>query len=305
MRRPRLAHLRATFDNRPPAPFIVGVGRSGTTLLRLMLDAHPDLAIPPETHFVPDVIGLCKSGASPDRLAAEIRASRHWADLGFQRDELEHAFAEIGSKPKAAPVLRTFYERYAAREGKARWGDKTPGYLRRMSLIAASLPEARFIHLIRDGRDVVLSRRRRGMGADLEIGRGAARWRDRILAARRQGDHLGSRRYMEVRYEDLIEDPEAALGDVCDFAGLGFEPAMLRYHERSADRLEELGDLPAEGARTARSAAERRQAHALTAAEPSAERAGAWREAMSAGDRAAFEAEAGTLLRELGYPVED
>src|SRR5687767_487169 len=108
MRRPRLGSLRATFDDRAPAPFIVGVGRSGTTLLRLMLDAHSDLAIPPETHFVPDVIGLCKAHAEPARLAAEIEASRHWADLGLEREELERAFAAAGAQPKAAPVLRSF-----------------------------------------------------------------------------------------------------------------------------------------------------------------------------------------------------
>ena len=74
---------------------------------------------------------------------------------------------------------------------------------------------------------------------------------------------------------------------------------------RSGDRLSELGDLPARGTRAARSAEERREAHALTAEEPSPDRVGAWREAMSPADRAAFEAEAGDLLRELGYPVED
>ena len=250
MRRPRLASLRATFDNRSPAPFIVGVGRSGTTLLRLMLDAHPDLAIPPETHFVPDLIGLCKSGASPDRLAAEVRASRHWADLGVGRDELETAFAELGSRPKAAPVLRAFYEGYAARQGKSRWGDKTPGYLRRMSLIASVLPEARFVHLIRDGRDVVLSRRRRGMGADLEIERAAARWRDRVLAARRQGDHLGSRLYLEVRYEDLVKDIPGEMKRIYDTLGLGdFEkaaPHLQQYIEAKKDYQTNRFTLPEE-----------------------------------------------------------
>ena len=172
-----------------------------------------------------------------------------------------------------------------------------------MALISSALPEARFIHLIRDGRDVALSRRRRGMGADLELGRGARRWRNRVIAGRRQGDHLGDRRYLELRYEDLLRDPEDSLRRICGFLQLGYGPAMLRYHEHAAERLGELGDLPAEGARGARPAAERRAAHALTTEAPSEGRAGAWREEMAPEEVAAFEAEAGDLLRELGYPV--
>ena len=296
----RFGRMRAALGGHPAAPFVVGIGRSGTTLLRLMLDSHPQLAIPPETHFVPDVIGLCRSGADAHRLAEEVAASRHWADLGVDRAELERRFRELGS-PRADRVLRAFYTLYAERQGKPRWGDKTPAYLRRMALIANALPEARFVHLIRDGRDVVLSRRRRGMGAEVDIGRSAQRWRNRIVTARRQGDRLG-RRYLELRYEDLVADPEDSLRRICGHIGLGYDPAMLRYHERAPERLQELNrDLPAAGERDARPAAERMAAHALAAEPPSDERAGAWREQMPAADREQFERVAGDLLRELGY----
>jgi hypothetical protein len=303
VRRPSFAGLRATLDSRQPAPFIVGVGRSGTTLLRLMLDAHPELAIPPETHFVPDVIGLCKAKAGPARIAAEIVASRHWGDLGLERAKLEERLGALGDAPGPEHVLRAFYALYAEKQHKPRWGDKTPAYLRRMSMISGALPEARFIHLIRDGRDVVLSRRRRGMGATLELERAAERWRDRVIAARRQGGHLGGRRYLELRYEDLVADPEHHLRTICGFIQLGFDPVMLDYHERSGERLEELNrDLPPAGEREARSAEERMGAHALAAGPPTAARTEAWREEMPAADVAAFEAVAGPLLRELGYP---
>ncbi len=73
---------------RPPVPFIVGVGRSGTTMLRLMLDAHPDLAIPPETHFVPALIEAIQGGASREKAVGEMTAVRQWGDLGIEPEEV-------------------------------------------------------------------------------------------------------------------------------------------------------------------------------------------------------------------------
>ncbi|MGH2952033.1 MAG: sulfotransferase family protein, partial [Solirubrobacterales bacterium] len=166
-----------------PAPFVVGVGRSGTTLLRLMLDAHPRLAIPPETHFLPELIAQARQRVPADELVSEIVAARNWDDFGLDAGALRGRVAALDDA-RAAPVLRAFYSLYAERQGKQRWGDKTPIYVKRMRLISAVLPEARFVHLIRDGRDVALSRRRRGMGAGKPIADLAERWRRRITLAR-------------------------------------------------------------------------------------------------------------------------
>jgi hypothetical protein len=142
---------------------VVGVGRSGTTLLRLMLDAHPELAIPPETHFVPAVIERAKGGAGSEALIAELTGVRGWDELGVDAGQLRER-VPAAAHGDAATVLRAFYALAAEARGKTRWGDKTPIYVTRMRAISATLPEARFVHLIRDGRDVALSRRRRGMG---------------------------------------------------------------------------------------------------------------------------------------------
>src|SRR5690606_22924870 len=120
---------------------------------------HPELAIPPETHFLPDLIAAARGGAAPAELAKLAAASRHWGDLGLDAAELERRLAGCERRPDRA--IRALYGLYAERHGKPRWGDKTPAYVRRMRLIAAALPEARFVHLVRDGRDVLLSRRRR------------------------------------------------------------------------------------------------------------------------------------------------
>ena len=276
---------------RPPAPFVVGVGRSGTTLLRLMLDAHSDLAIGPETQFVPDLI-------HHDDPIESIIGARTWSDFGLDPDE----FARRAADADLAGVLRAFYSLYAESQGKSRWGEKTPGYVKTMDSIAAVLPEARFIHLVRDGRDVALSRRRRGMGADKPMAKTANLWRRRIEDARTQMRRL-DRRYLELRYEDLVADPEPHLRRICEFVELPFEPAMLRHTESAPERLAELGDLAAEGGRQARDAAERASAHARAKQPATTARTGAWRTEMGTADREAFEAIAGDLLRDLGYEV--
>ena len=282
-----------------PAPFVVGVGRSGTTLLRLMLDAHPQLAIPPETHFVPELIERERECSGAGELVDAIVAARTWGDFDLDPERLR---AEVAEARDVAGVLRAFYGLCAAAEGKPRWGDKTPGYVKRMRPIARTLGEARFVHLIRDGRDVALSRLRRGMGEDKPIADVAELWRRRIENARRQARRLRGR-YLELRYEDLVAEPEAALRRVCELVELEYEPAMLGYHERAAERLGELGDLPAEGGRRPRDRGERQAAHALAAGPPTERRTEVWRTEMSGPDRAAFEAVAGRLLTELGYDV--
>jgi hypothetical protein len=284
-----------------PAPFIVGMGRSGTTLLRLMLDAHPEMAIPPETHFLPDLIEAAgKRGTSAERLTELITSQRTWGDFGLDADLLaDRLRAQDPLDARAA--ARAFYRLYADKHGKARWGDKTPGYVRRMRPIGDTLPEARFMHLIRDGRDVALSRQRRGMGAHRSQAEMGARWRDRIRSARRQAKRLRGR-YLEVRYEDLVTDPEPSLRRVTELIELDWDPAMLDYHRRAGERLAEMErDLPGEGGRPSREGAERMRAHALAKEPPRRGRIGAWREEMGEADRAAFSSEAGELLAELGY----
>ena len=282
----------------PPAPFVVGVGRSGTTLLRMMLDAHPELAIPPETHFVPELIDR---GGEPAELVEVVLSSRGWGDFGLDADLLRARVSEL-DRPSPSDVARAFYSLYAEAHDKPRWGDKTPGYVKRMRPIAAALPEARFIHVIRDGRDVALSRRARGMGESKPIEEVAVLWRRRIENARRQAKRLRGR-YLELRFEDLVAEPHAALERACELIELAYDQRMLAYHERAPERLSELGDLDPEGARPRRSREERQAARALAARAPSAARTEVWREGMSQDERRRYESVAGPLLVDLGYDV--
>jgi hypothetical protein len=293
--------MSAGADSRPPAPFVVGMNRSGTTLLRMMLDAHPDLAIPPETHFVPDVIRAArKRGAKPADVLTAMKDHREWEDFGFSDDE---ALAFLGEAGKLDPTsaLRAFYGAYAKRAGKARWGEKTPRYVLKMPLIQSALPEARFIHVIRDGRDVALSVLDRTV-KELDAAEVARRWQRKVERARADAPRLGH--YLEVRYEELVADPRPVLERVCEFVELPFAEAMLDYHERSGERLEEMRrELPASESSSQLSVERRMETHRRTTAPPDASRATRWREEMSTPDRTSFERVAGGTLAKLGYPI--
>jgi hypothetical protein len=276
-------------------------------MLRLMLDAHSELAIPPETQFVPELIDAAEeAGAGPAQLAEMLVTHPRFEDFGIDADEIRRAFVQI--EPfEVGDSIRAFFKLYAAKEGKSRWGDKTPAYALCMRKIQRNIPEARFIHLIRDGRDVRLSQLGRGSNHPTPE-QHARRWRRRVQAARDQGEKLSH--YIEVRYEDLVADPEPQLRRLCEFCGLDWDPDMLRFHERAAARLQEIARPLAGGEKQRanhqgrdRSAEDRLHHHRLTSEPPRTDRIAKWRTMMSASDQAGFAAGAGDLLAELGYEV--
>src|SRR5688572_7375160 len=147
-----------------PLPMIVGSPRSGTTLLRLMLDAHPELAIPPETGFL--VLGeqLAEEGeAARDQFFAAVTGyppdAPAWLDFGIPAETFRLRLRQLDPFT-VSDGFRLFYRMYAQRFGKPRGGDKTPMYCRHLQAIERLLPEARFVHIIRDGRDAAVSLRR-------------------------------------------------------------------------------------------------------------------------------------------------
>jgi hypothetical protein len=269
-------------------PFIVARGRSGTTLLRAMLDAHPDMAIPNESHFVVQFA----------RRRAGYETDAGFDLTGFTRDLLDHwAFRRWGlpeesvlaayqaSPPSDYPsAVRGLYSAYAHHHGKTRYGDKTPSYVLSMRLLASTFPEARFIHLIRDGRDVALSYLDADFGSKT-LGQAAIYWDRFVRAGRAVGARLGPDRYLEVRYEDLVAEPESVLSEVCAFVGIPYDAGMLRYHER-ADRL-----VPSLS----------HNEHHRNLYKPPTTGLRDWRRDLEPRDIAVFEALAGDLLDELGY----
>jgi sulfotransferase family protein len=283
-------------------PVIVGVPRSGTTLLRMMLDAHPGLAIPPETGFLPPLVDI---QASPDntRAAVDLITRFHtWPDFGFAADDLRAEVERCGDVTPA-DVARTFYAFYAARFGKERWGDKTPTYGAALDRIEQILPEARFIHIIRDGRDVALSVRPLWFRPGETVEACAADWAARIDDTRARGSRVAH--YLEVRYEALVTQSTLVLQEICKFIDLRFEPQMLCYYLGAGARLAEHQARYAEDGRVLISKAQRVENQRLVKEPPRADRVGRWKTEMTAEDLERFDAVAGDWLARLGYAPRD
>lgn len=284
-------------------PIVVGAPRSGTTLLRLMLDANSALAIPPETGFFLAAKEWPEEG--DELLQPFFEAVTQfppdapaWNDFGIPAADFRARLLEL-SPFRVADGFRLFYRMYAERFGKPRWGDKTPIYCRHLELVARLLPEARFVHVVRDGRDAAVSLRRQWFSPGDDMRVLAKYWCDFVTDARAQGRRC--RHYTEVRYEALIADPERVLRDLCSFLDLDFEPSMLRYHERAPSRLAEHRERKrADGSLLV--SRERRLAQQIaTTGPPDPERVGAWRTALTAEEILAFEAVAAAVLRDFGY----
>jgi hypothetical protein len=210
--------------------FIVGSARSGTTLLRLILNAHRDVAVPPESRFVVELYDGDQQVDVDDflrRLSAHKRFQTWDIPIAVVRDEMGAT-----QRVAYADAIRSAFTAYARANGKALWGDKTPRYVESLDLLCELLPEARFIHLIRDGRNVALSYADVPFGPKT-VGKAAALWAKRVMAGRDACPRIGTDRYLEIRYEDLVEDPEGETKDICDFLELEFDPGMMDYTERA------------------------------------------------------------------------
>lgn len=289
-------------DCLPPMPIIVGAPRSGTTLLRFMLDSHPDLAIPPETGFLTLKFRRWLRG---DRLRRKFfqrvisypESAPFWADFEIDAEVFWTALTRINPFT-VADGYRAFYKLYAERFGKSRWGDKTPYYCLELDRIRRVLPEARFIHLIRDGRDVAMSLRKMWFSPGPEVEVQAAYWKKFVGAGRRAG--LGRTDYIEVRYEDLILNTQHTLERICNFIGISYDKAMLNYHTRTPWRLQEHKGRVSNG-RLVLSQEQRLLQQARTKQPPDASLVFAWKHTMDANEREKFDRVAGDLLKELQY----
>ena len=286
-------------------PIIVGSPRSGTTMLRLMLDSHPELAIPPETAFLTRAAALEGEGEElRERFFQMIvtfpASAPGWADFQIPAEDFHARLREIDPF-SPAEGFRLFYRMYAARFGKPRWGDKTPLYCRHLPYLQELLPEARFVHIVRDGRDAAISLRERWFspGRDIEVQ--ASHWRGNVTAAREGG--AVCRHFLEVRFEDLVRDAETELRRICRFLDLEPHPDMLRFFERAPSRLEEHQDRYRADGSVLVSREERLKQQAHTRRPPDLSKIGLWRQELSNEECRRFEEIAGDLLAAYGYPL--
>ena len=212
--------------------FVVGSPRSGTKLLRDLLNRNPKINLcDPESHFIPHLFQ--KFGANPDRFDVDLDAffaefdkmpfqiyARRMGKPIMTRADFD-VLKDARTWDDALKVILKFYGDQDAPDD-AIWGDKTPGYVLCMPLLKQIVPNAQFVHIIRDPRDVALSVHA-AWGHNML--RSAKKWARNVAIGRRDGKTLGAD-YIEVYYEDVIRDPAKTLGGVCDFLGIPFAEEM-------------------------------------------------------------------------------
>jgi hypothetical protein len=227
--------------------FIIGTGRSGTKLLRDLLNRNPRIGIPTaETGFIPYMVGRF---GNPPQFGEDVRqfdefygALSQTSFFWYMEREghvltKEH-IRQVGDRT-SWDVIFEFILRFYAPSGRIDafiWGDKTPGpsHINHMTLLKTIFPSARFLHIIRDPRDVCLSMKRTWRKS---LYRAATMWREEINTARLNSRQF-SKDYREVFFESLLLEPEQVLRDVCKFLDSEYLPAMTTLEEPS----EHVGD---------------------------------------------------------------
>lgn len=289
-----------------PLHFIIGCPRSGTYLLSNILDQSGQIAIPTETHFIPlfdryvFLAGNIRN--SRNARARLLKAIYAFLEIWLTRAEIERNFDEmlqhsllaihgdfeqiIRENHSYAEMVLAIYERYAIAKGAEHYGDKSAFFqhipLERID--HAVNHQAKFIHIVRDGRDVCLSWMKLNMGPE-NLAIAARAWRDHI-AGKRQWGALHPDRYCEIRYEDLLENPEREARRICEFIGIGFGVEMLQFHQ---------GEMAQAIANSS--------THAMLGKPIDSSNSEKWRSLMAPEDLAFFEWLAGKELAKAGYPL--
>jgi Sulfotransferase family len=266
--------------------FVLGVSRSGTTLLRVVLDRSSGIAIPDESFFVPLLARRHRGEVDDARFLDDLRRLPTLRAWGLSPEDVR---TRLQPGARTAEAIAAIFEAYAAREQKPRWGDKTPMYMRHLALLERLFPEAQYVHLIMDGRDAALSFLRMPEGTFTRTwahphtaAEFACLWRSEVSAARSLGERAGRSRYLEVRYEELVDAPEQVVRRICEFASLAYEPAMLDY----------VGNVDVS-----------EKPHQQRLLQPLTPGARDWRTQMSGEEVRDFESIAGELLEDLGYDL--
>ena len=283
---PSQSFVSARTTHEKPPFFIFGCPRSGTSLLSRMLGSHPNLAIPDESHLYNNIYPLVARYGDlrlepvRARLVSEIIKTEHikaWTPALSVNDTLSHL-----EQNDFHGIVDGLLRSWAAKVGKPRWGEKTPQHTLCWRTILSGFPRAQVIHLVRDGRDVMLSYRSAFFGPK-HVYPLALRWREYLAAADEARDAIGEGRFLQVRYEDLITAPEQELRRICAFLGEDFASNTLDfYRERRA--------LPQD----------RRNAEGLLLPVMS-NNTGKWRASMTPRELRIFEALAGDWLERHGY----
>jgi len=275
--------------------FIIGSGRCGTTLLRRILFSHPDLCIPPETYFLHKCISRFeRNNRLPwEELVLLILSTLEYhpkfSAFEISLRPLANQLTDAPEKDRSlAYILDQFY-RYYAREKNLScrtWGDKTPKNTYHLQKIHRVFPQARHIHLIRNGIDVVHSYVKSGLRPNLD--HAAREWAQAVNLAQAFGsDHPDQ--YLEIYYENLVRSPAEVTRKVCDFLEVDYLPGMEKASLMSAHLMGDVQELE----------------HLQGVKSPiSTDSIGKGRKGFTLEQLHVLETAIGRKLKELGYPRE-
>ena len=217
--------------------FVVGAPRSGTSLMRLILNAHSRIAIPEETNYFPSVFEPWQEKAEdgdswPQAVNTYLSASSEFLHPPVDLNEVRATL--LGSPRDFAQLLSLPLESWARSQGKVRWGEKTPTHIFFADVIVRMFPDARFAELIRDPRSTVASMNRFHWASDDTV-LNACWWRDSMSKGRRLLlSAVPDDRRISVRYEQLVTEPELVIRNVCRFLGEAYESTMLSFNETAS-----------------------------------------------------------------------
>lgn len=273
--------------------FLFGMERSGTTLLSMMVGAHPEMAVPLATTGMwidfgqrLEAYGHLKTGDDLGRLVDDVLSHervRLWdAELERKKVLEDLPLGDYGA------VIGRVHGAYARAKGKPYWANIDIATLDHMELVNDWLPTARFVQIVRDGRDVALSHQTMPYGSG-NIADCAHAWVARVGVNAKMGRILGPERYLALRFEDLVGDSEPTLKRLCRFLGLAYDPAMLRYAEMVDEKIP----------------TDRRWLWPAIDKPPQSGKLALWRRGMTETQRIVFEDIAAESLKNWGYESYD
>ncbi|MHA1381634.1 MAG: sulfotransferase family protein [Candidatus Helarchaeota archaeon] len=219
-----------------PYFFIIGSQRSGTTLLRLLLNSHSNVAVPTESTFLMPFLRkrkILNSNPLPynekKRIIQYLSRNSQFSKWKISESVLTE---KMGNSLTMKELISILYETFALRYDKLICGDKSPTFIRKLGVISKTFPKAKFIHIVRDGRDTYLSLRKKKASGTNSVTLSAFEWYIKNNLIIRQMRNMKNQ-FLTIRYEDLIIDPKKELKRICNFLNISYENKMLEFWKQS------------------------------------------------------------------------
>ena len=273
------------------ATFMFGFERSGTTLLSMMMGAHPQLAVPLTVTGLwysygqrLDDYNDLQTDRDVERLVGDLLKEERislW-DEPLSREDI----MEVLENRSFPSVVQAFHIAYASKKSKPLWANLDIATLDEMDTAYQWFPNARFIHIVRDGRDVALSHETMPFGSSNTLDC-ARSWNRRLTINQKMGRILKSSQYKTIRFEDLVNESESTLTELCEFIGVEYSPRMLEYGDMVAGKIPE----------------NRRWLWPELDKKPQSSKCYGWKTKMAEKKRIVFEGHAGKVLSNLGYEI--